>query len=358
VSAVVKDWDAFQILAPPLDGARPLKSLRRGQAVSAGEKLALDPRPGHGDLHAPASGLIEEINELEIVIRRDEEAVGRPPEALDLGRLPPGDLAAAVKGLGLDLPPQPAGTPLIVNTLKAEPGLDLAPALFGERRETLAAGLEAAARLWPAAKIIWAVARAGEAPAESDFRLIRAAYPHGLPALVKKKITGQSDPRGLGVRGGRELYLLGRIWRTGRPLTAMPLTLGGANYFVPLGARVADLLSFANLVPGPDDLIVLNGLVRGRTLGRLNRGLGLSAAALHLVRNGGRPGPAAPCRHCGQCGRACPVSLPVEALAAEEPREWLKEAGPRLAGCLLCGLCALVCPAGRPLMDMIRLKAG
>ncbi len=355
MTPVVKDWDWSERVAIPFSGARPVKGLKRGRAVSVGQKLAVQDQPLKGDVHSSLGGLVEEVGEAAVIIRRAEEAVGEPPEAKKLGLLNGPELARAFGDLGLDLPDLWPGDPLIINTLTPEPGLDLAPALFGEHRETVLAGAQAAARLWPEREIVWAVSRPDEAPAEARLALIEDRYPHGLPSLVKKAVTGRRDPLGRGVLGGPELFGLGRLWRTGLPLTRRPLTLGRSNYFVPLGAVIGDLLAFADMTPGPDDLVIRGGLVRGTGLIRLKQGLGRDTTALHLIKGGGMIDPFDPCRHCGRCRRACPAGLPLESLVGLAPQKWPTLDLSPLRGCLFCGCCALACPARRPLMSLARL---
>ena len=356
VAEVIKDWDAHDQVALPLAGAQPVKGLKVGRPVSTGEPLARNHNPLRGDVHASINGLIEAINELEIIIRRDDEAVGEPPRPIDMTGLSAVELAARLKELGLDPPQLLPGDPLIVSTLEAEPGLAFSPGLFSEHRETILAGAEALARLYPGRGITWAVRRAEDAPAEAETVIVKGGFPYSLPALIKKKITGLNDPHGQGVFGGRELHLLGRVFRTGLPLTRMVLTLAGANYFIPVGARVIDLLTFANLLPSQGDIVIQGGLILGHSLARMERGLDKSAAAIHLARRAEFDGPYQNCRACGQCARACPVGLPVDLAAGRQPEEWLS-APPAsiLDGCLQCGACALACPARRPLMSMVRL---
>lgn len=357
MSETIKAWDAFELIALPLRGAGPLRGLKRGQTVSAGEPLAVQPDPAKGDVHASVNGQVEEINEIEIIIRRDEQAVGRPPEPRDLGGLAGIDLGRALKSLGLDLPRVEPGDSLIISRLNPEPGLALAQALFGEQRETILAGLEAVGRLWPAQRLKRAVGSPDDLPPEAEGLAVGSQYPFTLPALIKKKMLGLNDPAASGVLGGRELFLLGRVWRTGRPLTTSPVTLGGSNYFIPLGARIIDLLTFANLMPGPGDAVIKGGLVRGQSVSRLERGLDQSAAALHLVRGAQAAAAYEPCRQCGECARACPLGLPIDHWAGGNPEDWPgRSKRPELAGCLLCGVCALVCPSGRPLLSLARLN--
>lgn len=360
MSETIKAWDAFELIALPLRGAGPIKGLKRGQATSAGELLAVQPDPSKGDVHASWNGLVEEINEFEIVIRREDEAVGRPPEPKSFHALHGFELAGALKALGVDIPLVQPGDPIIINTLNPEPGLSLAPPLFGEQRKTILAGLEAAARLWPGHGLKWAVGRREHLSSKAEGLVIETVYPLTLPALIKKKLLGLNDPSASGVLGGRELFLLGRAWRTRLPLTISPLTLAGSNYFIPLGARIIDLLTFANLAPGPGDAVIKGGLVRGQALSRLERGLDQSAAALHLVRGAEAASAYEPCRQCSECARACPAGLPVNRPAGDDPQNWLgRRTWPELEACLVCGACALACPSRRPLMSLVRLaRAG
>ncbi|MDR2934423.1 MAG: hypothetical protein LBV70_00855 [Candidatus Adiutrix sp.] len=125
----------------------------------------------------------------------------------------------------------------------------------------------------------------------------------------------------------------------------MILTLAGATYFVPPGARPADLLASAHLEPRPGDAVVAGGLIRGRTLARLTRGLGRETAGLHLIRRAAsRPGPG-PCRRCGDCLRACPAGGPGRFVLG--PGEEPSSGASIPEDCLECWACALACPARR-----------
>ena len=351
MAEVVKDWEAFEVLSLPLAGAEPVRGLCRGRPVSAGELLARAPDPARGDLHAPVAGFLEAARAEEIIIRRDEAAVGEPPRPADLAALPPAELGRALKELGLDPPDPPPGGLFVISALDPEPGLGFSRPLLAEHRETLAAGLAALRRLFPGSRLVWAGPglEKDAPPGADEFRRARADYPWTLPALVRKGLTGRLDRDGRGAADLRRLFDLGRLWRTGLPLRRMILTLGGATYFVPPGARPADLLASARLEPRPGDAVVAGGLVRGRTLARLARGLGRETAGLHLVRRAGSGPGAGPCRRCGDCVRACPAG----------PGDYFAR-GPAGGGgppedCLECGACALACPARRPLLAWARM---
>ena len=356
MAEVVKDWAAFEVLSLPLAGAEPVRGLGRGRPVSAGELLARAVGPDRGHLQAPVAGFLEAVRAEEIIIRRDEAAVGEPPQPAVLDGLPPMELARALRELGLDLADPGPENFFIISALDPEPGLAFAKPLLAEHRETLAAGLEALRRLFPGARLIWAGLRPEDAPPGIDeFRRARADYPWTLPALVGKNWAGSLNISGGAAMDLRRLFDLGRLWRTGLPLRHMVLTLGGATYFVPPGARPTDLLASAHLEPRPGDAVVAGGLIRGRTLARLTRGLGRETAGLHLVRQVGAESSAGPCRRCGDCFRACPAGLPAADFFARDPEEGPAPGSGAFEDCLECGACALACPARRPLLAWARL---
>lgn len=340
------------MVALPLGGASPVKGLKRGLSVSAGQLLACHPHPSRGDIHASINGHLTEINELEIIISRDDDAVGEPPQPMPLLSFSKAELPSILKSLGLDLPA--FSSPLLITTLDEEPGLTTASALWAEHRETLLAGVDVLNKLYEQSPI-WAGRKEDFIPIENKVVPIKNTYPHTLPALIKKMITGRHDPTGSGVFGGRELFLLGRVWRTGLPATKTVLTLGTANYTVPVGARIIDLLTSANLVPTSGDVVIKGGLVRGTSLARLERGLAKQTPALHVMRRAVQKkyGPSfhqprplvSSCRRCGECEKACPAGLPIASWGQYEPEVWPRQGGPD--GCFKCGCCALACPVGR-----------
>lgn len=356
MAEVIKPWDNCRQVALPLAGAKKADGVKRGALVSCGQLLARSPGLLCGDVHAPVDGEIVELSEMEILIRREPEAVGRSPRPVDLTGLTAVELAEAFKELGLDVPEVYPGEPFIIAAFNPEPGLSWASALFSEHRETMLAGLDALAALYPGHPQVWAATRAGSAPEGLEEVIVNSAYPHTHPRLVKKAVLGRPTVSVGGVFDGRDLFFLGRVWRTGLPLTTMPLSLGKANYLVPIGSKADELLSFANLTPKAGDLVVAGGLVSGRALIRLAGGLGKKDGALHLVKHKRLNQRPAPCRGCGECQRACPLKLPVPRAGRLEPSAWAKgEGADFITGCIKCGVCALACPSRRPLLSMARL---
>lgn len=358
MAEVIKPWGAFELLAPPLEGAAVEPGLKKDRPVSAGQTLARHSALGRGHVMAPVSGFILEINEREIIIKRDERAVGEPPKAFNLQQMTPEELRRALPELGLDIPSLDADGPVIINTFDAEPGYGFSEALFHEHRETMLAGVESVKRLQPDSKVIWAVKKLEDISVTDDQCVLNwFSYPASVAAVLKKTITGHLDPQGRGVLDGRDLYVLGRAWRTGLPVDRMILTLSGANYFVPVGSRAIDLLTFANLGPADGETVVAGGLIRGHTLSRLEQGLGKGIAALQIRRGRCDNQAVQSCRFCGCCSQACPSGIAVDSVARLDFRQWLDHDFKRVyADCLLCGNCAMACQAGRPLLSLARLN--
>lgn len=358
MTAVIKDLDVFEIVAVPLNGAHPLKGVKRGRPLSIGEHLAHHPGPLTGDIHSPLNGLVLDINERAIIIRRDDGAIGKTPAPVNFGSLTTVELAQTFKQLGLDVPEVYPGEPFIVQTFDPEPGLSCSPALFSEHRETMLAGLEALNALYPDHPVIWASNGSCQIPEEFAQVRVDSVYPFSLPVLVKQSVNGRVAVTDGGIFRGRDLYYLGRVWRTGLPLTRMPLTLGEANYLVPIGARIIDLLTFANLRPGPQDVVIKGGFARGKSIWRLHRGLGKRDEALHLMKGACRLTSFAPCHGCGECSKACPAGLNVAKAGSAPVEQWLNGRFQKeFEGCFKCGACALACPARRPLLSLARLSS-
>jgi Na+-translocating ferredoxin:NAD+ oxidoreductase RnfC subunit len=156
------------------------------------------------------------------------------------------------------------------------------------------------------------------------------------------------------------LWAMGSAARTSLPPPLIPITIQRFPYLAPLGLTIADALESLNLIALEGDCVVLGGLAAGRPTARLNRGLGWSMGALHLVRARKAPGAPGPCLRCGSCRAACPLDLRIDLLAAFEVERWpglAARMGETLLGCLRCGACALACPSSRPLMALA-LMAG
>ncbi|MDR2455779.1 MAG: hypothetical protein LBE49_04205 [Deltaproteobacteria bacterium] len=359
---VLKAW-------PPLDGqelrldfrGRPAPGLGKGKPVARGQLLAESLSPSAGDLVAPAEGVITSASPTAIFMRAQESSGGRPPEPVNLSNLHGESLGAALKKLGIPKPLPPApGQSAIICALNPEPGLETAGALWRDLKSALKAGAEVLRRLWPKTEILEIVGP-GQSPLGAGKAFKAApAFPLALPGFLRLLATGRHDPQGRGVVPAELIWAMGSAARTSLPPPLIPITIQRFPYLAPLGLKIADALESLNLIALEGDSVVLGGLVTGRPTARLDRGLGWSMGALHLVRARKAPGPPGPCLRCGSCRAACPLDLRIDLLAAFEVDAWprlLAGLGEALSGCLRCGACALACPSSRPLMALA-LMAG
>ncbi len=185
---------------------------------------------------------------------------------------------------------------------------------------------------------------------------VQPVYPNSLPALVTRQATGQKAPGSVTVLGLKELYSIGRVAETGLPLDRTVMTVNDANYIVPLGMPVRELLKAADLPYGPGDRIVLGGPMRGRAIYNLENGVGRRHYGLFVIPRDRFPRVVdTPCINCGECVLHCPARLrPNEIARYAEYDQFAKAERSGLAGCLECGLCAFYCTANRPLMHYLR----
>lgn len=328
-----------------------MKGIKKNIQVSPGQPLAESARPGRGWPTASIPGLISGIDQFHITIDHQEDASGRPPEPVDLNGLTGLELAKRLAAMGLGLPwPERPASRLVVSALDSEPGLELARILWRDQRVYLKAGLELARNLHPEAKGDPITAAPKPIADQVDWGPVvrlNTRYPAGLKPLVKKRALGIEDARGDGVFTLRELYLLGRLARTGLPLTEIPATVLGANYIIPAGVTPRHLLNVANHRLEPGEGVFLGGWFRGRAIADPERGLWPEVEALWVYRPNDFQ-VSAVCSGCRECRRVCPARLKPDLIAisgrAARPGARLAELRPDL--CLACALCSYHCPFG------------
>ncbi|MDR2613349.1 MAG: hypothetical protein LBG06_11220, partial [Deltaproteobacteria bacterium] len=230
-------------LSLPLEGAVPVKGLRRGRPVAQGEVLAETAGPLLPDLAAPLPGRIFRLDGASVDLEVDFDCGAEPVPLASLKEFGPIEAARALRRMGVAVPPAPApGEPVVISGFDPEPGVRLAPALWEDQRAALEDGLRMLAHLYPGKPVVQALpfgARPLESKDSSKVHL-KLAYPWTLPALLKKRLLGKIgraaaragltppyDPAARGVADSRTLYLLGMAFRTGRAPAARPVSLQG-----------------------------------------------------------------------------------------------------------------------------------
>ncbi len=347
--------------------------IRKKARVHPYMHLGTHPYIGKGDLFSPMFGEVTDVTEASVFIKRiepDEEmraAAEAEPET-DVAAAPErgAELAPVLKKMGLNTRSlgQQCET-LVINCLNPDPGVTWAePMLLTHTRHFLA-GMEMLHRLSPAKRIILAVPEELKHLRFHDVEVVRVPshYPASVNALVVKTVTGKERPAGVGVVGLHNIWSLGRVAVTKRPLIDTVITIGSlyhnGNYIVRDGSTVGELLDFAGVQLSPGDTIVRGGPLRGESIDRLDRSITKGAIGLFLVEKGSIPPMEghSPCVSCGSCVSICPAHLRPDLLSRYAEFGLHKRSVEQHIGCCLeCGLCGYVCIARRPVLQYIRLS--
>lgn len=350
---------------------RLVEGLKKKSPVYPGMLLAEHPSPEKGDLFSPLFGAISDITERSVFVTATppdptlEEASRqvRPVDLLEMG-LEGDELALAVKKLGVNT--RSLGrkcTTLIINALNPDPGVTWAEPMLLTHVRNLRAGMELHRRMSRAERVILALPKGSKVAYDGvSVAYVPADYPHSVDPLVIKAVTGKENPPDVGIVGLHNIWSLGRVGRTGLPLTETVITLGSyehsGNYIVKEGTTVEDLLEFAHITLKTGDTVVRGGPLRGESLDRLDRSVTKGTYGIFVVEAGTIPPMEghSPCVNCGACVLVCPARLSPSNLSRYAEFALHDRCRREHIGqCMDCGLCGYVCVARRPVLQYIRL---
>lgn len=334
--------------------------------------LAEHSSPLKGDLFSPVYGKISEVSQSSIFIDAIEpdDELRQAAEAVqktDLLAAPQRgeELRPLLKSMGLNTRSlgQPCDT-LIINGLNPDPGVTWAEPMLLAHQETLRDGLEMLRRLSPAKRILLAVPKEMRLH-HNDIEVVHvpSQYPASVNALVIKAVTGQENPKGVGIVGLHNVWSLGRIARTCLPLVESVVTIGNCeysgNYIVKDGSLIGQLLEFSHITLRNGDTLVRGGPLRGESLEKLDRSVTRGSTGVFVVEAGTIPPMKghSPCVNCGACVLICPARLSPSILSRNaEFALHERNLDEHIGSCLECGLCGYVCIARRPVLQYIRLS--
>lgn len=349
----------------PLSG-HGQKAVKKKAQVHTGMLVADHPGDKRGEAHSSICGVVAEVTPECVVITAQkpvEPAEGEEPaktqaDAIDLSSLEKDGLKAALKSLGIDLRVfLRRAELLIINGLNPDPGIRWAEALLENHKATLEKGLALLKVLSPAENIILAAHDAGISLAGASTRAVAPVYPNSVERLLAAAVTGSEQAKGVNVIGLHELYRLGCAAETGQPVTQTVMTVQDKNYLVKVGTTVQALLDHAGISVGEGDRVVLGGPLRGRSLSRLDIGIGKDDTALFVVPAGTYPPVSdTACINCGECILRCPARIRPNLLGRySEFRMYDKCKDEYIDSCVECGLCSYWCVARRPVLQLIQL---
>ncbi|WP_419788104.1 electron transporter RnfC [Pseudodesulfovibrio sp.] len=335
--------------------------LNVGDQVLADTLVARADRENDGDVHSPLAGTITGITPYAINIRveGDDRAPSGEP-APDGGNR----LRQWLRGLGADVRALDRATTLIVNAVPPEPGISICEPLLRDYRKTVEIGLEAVKRIVEPTKLFLVAATGNQTSAFANCTVQHVApvHPNGMPQMVIKAVTGQEALPGTFANDTalitvRELFLIGRVMETGRPVTETVMTIGSQNSLVRVGTPASFLVAEAGGSVQPGDRIVLGGLMCGLSARDLAQGIGKKTTGLYLIRPGEGSEPTDnACLGCGECERHCPARImPGMISRCAEFKQFKRAEQFHIHSCIECGICGYWCTAQRPLLHYIRL---
>lgn len=335
--------------------------LGEGDQVLSGTLIAEATTGGMGDLHSPLAGIIDEVDDNAILITVTGDDRTEPSSApSDSGD----QLKEWLRSNGVNVGFMNRASTLIVNAVPPEPGISIHEPLLRDYRKVVELGLETIQSIVAPTKMFLVTAKGNQANAFPNCTVLTVppVYPNGLDQLVIKAVTGKeyllgTRPDDTVILSVRDLYSIGRIMETGRPLTETVMTIGDQNHLVKIGTPVGVLVREARTTVQPGDKVVLGGMMRGMPALNLQQGVDKTTTAMCIMRSGEGLEPTENfCLGCGECEKHCPARImPGMISRCAEFKHFTRAEDFHVHSCIECGICGYYCKARRPLLQYIRL---
>ncbi len=358
------------------EGMTLVAGVKKKSVVYPGMLLAEHPSLEKGDLYSPIHGEVTEVSDRSVfVTAKAPEAPAEGEEATPTPEVTPVDLLGdgapkgeelvqAVKKLGVNT--RSLGKKcktLIVNGLNPEPGIMWAESMLTVHTTTFKAGMDLLRRFGRAEKIILAVPHGMQVSYDAvEVVHVNADYPSSVKELVIKNVTGKENPPDVECVSIHNVWSLGRVGKTGLPLTETVLSIGSysnwTNIIAKDGSLVGELLAAAKIEVNDGDTVLRGGPLRGESLDSLERSVTKGTHGVFVVDEKSVPPMEghSPCVNCGACVLVCPARITPSALSCyAEFALYDRCKEDSISSCFDCGLCGYVCVARRPVLQYIRL---
>jgi len=388
-------------------GAPAVPVVHPGQEVLRGEPIARADGFVSVPLHAPATGIVEEIKLMpsargpkveSIILRAHAGASQRVLYGAeqDPQRMSPQELVQAIQdsgmvGLGgagfpthvkLTVPPEHSVDTLVVNGCECEPFLTTDHRIMLEYTDDMIAGIRMAMRASGTVRAVIGVEDNKLDAIEAIQKRLRpddpitvvpvqTKYPQGSEKLLIKVLLGREVPSGgfpfqvgVVVNNVGTLAEIGRLLPRGEGLVERVVTIAGpevkkpGNYLVPLGTPLRFILEQVGYF-GDASHLILGGPMMGTTVASLDVPITKPVSGLVVLpkRSANDRGRLHPCIKCGRCVDACPVHLNPSHLGKLAAKRRYGEMAENfhLNDCFECGCCSYVCPSNIPLVQYFRI---
>lgn len=404
----IQKIDADSIMAYPLSqhiGAPATPVVQKGDAVLKGQLIAEASAFISASIYSSVSGTVKGIEKRtlvngnvvdSIIIENDGlynavEGFGveRDADALSREEMLEAIKNAGVVGLGgagfpthVKLAPKNVEgiDTLIINGAECEPYLTSDYRIMLERGKEVVRGAELALKLFPNAKVVFAIEKNKPEAIKAMQELVankekmsvcplKTKYPQGGERQIIYAITGRKlnmkmlpADKGVIVMNIATTYAVYEALCLNMPVVHKVMTISGeganspCNVDVPVGVSHAYVLEKAG---GASDKVVKfisGGPMMGFAMSTLESPVvKASSSILAFEIDDVAQMPQTVCIHCGKCVKACPQFLVPQMMAKEVDKENF-EGFSKLGGleCIECGCCTYGCPAKIPLTQKFR----
>ena len=398
--AAIETMPAPPLVALPLSqhiGAPCTPTVKVGEMVKRGQRIATSQAFLHADIHASVSGKVKRIENGMIYLENDglDAWVEGLPFTRDWQAMTPEDLLSAIEAAGIvgmggatfptqvKLKPKKPVDVLILNGAECEPYLTADDRLMREEPERVVTGARILAKILGTNRSVIAVEENKPEAAEAlrraagqdlEVLLLRTRYPQGAEKMLIYAVTGREVPLGgLPMDAGAVVQNVGTAAAVadacchGLPLTERITTVSGdairtpKNLRVRLGTSYRDAIDFCGGFSEQPDKVLAGGPMMGRAQESLDVPITKgSSGILALTRRITAHGPELHCIRCGRCVAACPMGLVPSMLSILGERQDVEKARDSygVMNCIECGCCTYVCPAKRNIVQYIRVTKG
>ena len=398
--AAIETMPAPPLVALPLSqhiGAPCTPTVKVGEMVKRGQRIATSQAFLHADIHASVSGKVKRIENGMIYLENDglDAWVEGLPFTRDWQAMTPEDLLSAIEAAGIvgmggatfptqvKLKPKKPVDVLILNGAECEPYLTADDRLMREEPERVVTGARILAKILGTKRSVIAVEENKPEAAEAlrraagqdlEVLLLRTRYPQGAEKMLIYAVTGREVPLGgLPMDAGAVVQNVGTAAAVadacchGLPLTERITTVSGdairtpKNLRVRLGTSYRDAIDFCGGFSEQPDKVLAGGPMMGREQESLDVPITKgSSGILALTRRITAHGPELHCIRCGRCVAACPMGLVPSMLSILGERQDVEKARDSygVMNCIECGCCTYVCPAKRNIVQYIRVTKG
>lgn len=385
-------------------GAPPTLTVKKGDTVKKGQRIAEPSGFVSVPLHSPVCGTVGDIVEITGVTGASEQAVeiiADGTDEWDTGLDPIPNWAdtekdvlkkrildAGIVGMGgaafpthvkLSPPPEKNIDTLIINGAECEPFLTADHRLMLTRTEEALTGIAIAAKILKVSRIFVGVednkmdAIEKMTAAAAKFKItvvpLHVKYPQGAEKQLIYALTGrQVLEGGLPMDVGCVVMNIGTAAAVhdavvlGHPLIERITTVTGtpvvdpANYLARIGTPIRKLLELCGGVKENPAKVIMGGPMMGFAQSNIDVPVAKnSSGVLLMAPEEIEQFEGNPCIRCSRCVKACPMNLLVPTLSTMiEAGEFAMAEQNYVMDCVECGTCAYICPAKRPLVQHFR----